>query len=238
MNLIPSRNLRTLVIVCLCVIGIGFPVASSWVFLLDGDRRLAANIMALSYLIGFYGMFLSPWLKVGDLRDWSTWRRLRATVTIWLWTVYLTAVIWELPWLLFHETIRAAKDELWAYSWWAYIDGGDIRYAGWDPTIATLEWFTVINALIGLPVLIHWVRNGRKPGWPLFVFMFTGASHFYQTMQYYVSQALQDFAHVGDTAFDLYVRFFMVNSPWVLLPLCVWCYAWWELSPDAPERES
>jgi hypothetical protein len=35
-------------------------------------------------------------------------------------------------WLISHDWILANADSPWAYMWWAYINGGDARYAAVD----------------------------------------------------------------------------------------------------------
>ena len=52
-----------------------------------------------------------------------------AAALLFLVVSYITHLSWELGWLLLHRAIAGAADQAWAYGWWAYIDGGDLRYA-------------------------------------------------------------------------------------------------------------
>lgn len=201
-----------------------FPVAMAAVFAFDGDRRFWADFLAVGYLIGVYGIVKAPWLPWSGMKNRSAMDKLETTVTMWWWIVYIVAVTWELPYLLFTDIIRNAPDAWWAYTWWAYIDGGDFRYAGYDPTIVTLEWFTVLHGIGGLVALRFWYASGRSSVGALLYLMLSAAWHFNQTMQYYVVEAIQGFPSVGKTAFDLYGRFILVNSPWVIMPVAVWIF--------------
>ncbi|MEN8183644.1 MAG: hypothetical protein ABFS46_14035 [Myxococcota bacterium] len=50
------------------------------------------------------------------------------------------------------ERPRAA----WAYPWWAYIDGGDLRYASSSSTLLMMETLSVANGAVGATGLFLW----------------------------------------------------------------------------------
>lgn len=88
-----------------------FPVASVAVFQYGADRLFVANVVTVCYLIGIYAAAASPWISG---RSRPAIDKLEVTCLIWFWIAFLTAVFWELPWLLNMDRIKAASDQAWA----------------------------------------------------------------------------------------------------------------------------
>lgn len=220
-----SPSLKKKVFGWALVLWSGFPLSMIYVFGLGGDRGAGGNFVSLTYVAGLYGMLTAPWLRSSGLRDRPWQERLEVSVTIWLWIAYIAAVTWELPFVLFFDTIVANADQAWTFVWLPYAEGGDSRYHEFDPTIMTLESLASFNGVIGLTALWFWYRSDRTATLPLVVFLVTASSHLYSTVQYYAVDALTGFPSVGDSfVFDLLLKFIVINSAFIIMPLCtiVW----------------
>jgi hypothetical protein len=220
----------TIGIAIMLMVGAYFP-AMIYVYLLGGDVVLAGNLQSLAYVAGIYTAILAAWLPTSGISDRPRRERFEKMVTVWLWVVYTMAIIWELPWVLFWETFaKAPAGTWWVFPWLAYVSG-DIRYATGDSTIWTFELFTVFNGFIGAAALVAWYRSGRTSIKALVAFLVTASSHLYQTAIYYVVDWLEGFSNVGDDAiFDLLLKFVLINSPFILMPICVILWAAMKLS--------
>jgi len=145
---------------CFGAVALAFPVAAFAVFSLGADRDATADALAVVYAVGlFAGISTSLWPLPG-LRAWSRFERVQSLVLVFAIVSYATHLSWELVWLLFHDAIIAARDSAWAYPWWAYIDGGDLRYAAATPTLLAMETLSVTNGLVGATGLLLWYRSG------------------------------------------------------------------------------
>lgn len=105
------------------------PLGSLAVFGLGTDRATTADVLAWVYSLGLSAACISAFLPLPSLRTWSRRHRVQSSVLLFLVMSYCTHLTWELGWLLLHDSIAAARNSAWAYPWWAYIDGGDSRYA-------------------------------------------------------------------------------------------------------------
>jgi hypothetical protein len=209
----------TLLTATLCL---SFPVASYAVFGAGADRVRTAELLAITFVATMAGLFVAPWLPFPALRGETRYRRLERTVYIWVLVHTLTALTWEIPWMLLHERIAAARDELWAYSWWAYIDGGDTRYLDPNWLVFYVEGWADTNGVLALVALVIWLRSGKTNPLPIYYFMFAAPLHIYPTVLYYVSEIAEGLPNVDTTsAINLYVKFVMANSFWVILPFFV-----------------
>ena len=215
---------------------IAFPVASYAVFGLGADRTLTANALSYVFVFTMTGLLAAPWLPFPSLRGESTYRRLERMIYIWIIVFSLTAVLWEIPWLVLWEQIAGAKDELWAYTWWAYIDGGDVRYIDPDWMVFYVEGWADFNGVMSGIALIAWFRSGKKNVLPIYFFMFVAAVHIVNTMLYLVSEAAIGFPNVDTQSFvNLYIKFFWSNAFWLVLPFFV--LAWGKLTLERVYRD-
>ena len=220
--------MRALVLARILTLGpvlLVFPVGSVAVFRLGADRMLTADVIAWVYSIGLFAAFSTSFWPLPGLRTWGTERRIRSAVLLFVVVSYVTHLSWELIWLLLHERIASARDAAWAYIWWAYIDGGDQRYATAPVELLTIEVLSVVNGLVGATALVLWRRSqGRDPRAVLLV-MATSVVHLYSTSYYYLSEIIAGLPNVDTTSFtDTFIKFGLANAPWLTMP---WVVLWW-----------
>lgn len=198
------------------------PVGMGGVYLFDIERKYMAYLNFWVFDIAMYGMLLTPWLPLKSLANHSKLDRLTLMVQAWVVTYAIIAVTFEIPWIFMWETIGQAQNELWAYTWWAYIEGGDSRYL--DPSFFVLmaEASACIVGVIGGAAIIHWFRSGRNSIAAVYVLMFCSAMHIWPTIYYYTDEILHGFPHVDTTvASNWLAKFILSNSAWLWMPLIV-----------------
>lgn len=233
----PFRNgYTTTLFVLAALLLVAFPAASYAVFELGTDRTATAYAVSFVFCIAMTGLLVTPWLPFPSLRTESTYRRLERMIYIWVTVFSLTAILWEIPWLLMYERIAAAKNELWAYPWWSYIDGGDVRYINPDWMVFYIEGWADFNGVLSGVALIAWLRSGKTNVLPIYYFMFVAAVHIVNTLLYLVSEAAVGFPNVDTTSFvNLYVKFGWANSFWLIMPFFV--LAWGKLTLERVYRD-
>jgi len=204
-----------------------FPVYSFLVFSLHFDRGEVADIFATHVAIAYWLGMAAAFLPLSGLKDWSRLQRIKYVCLAFMLASYLTHVSWELVWLIFHEAISNAKNEMWAYTWWAYIDGGDIRYYQPEANFLMIEVLSVINGSIGLTGLYLLRKSDYKNLLGILMCMSTGVTHTVLTWYYYGTEILTGFESVNTASFnDLWIKFILLNGPWLVFPWFVlyWCY--------------
>jgi hypothetical protein len=219
---------RSLVVARISTLGLvvlAFPIGSVAVFHLGADRTVTADIIAWTYSVGLFTAFTTSFWPLPGLVTWDWERRVRSAVLLFIVVSYVTHLSWELAWLLLHERIASARDAAWAYTWWAYIDGGDQRYATAPVELLTIEVLSVLNGLVGVTALVLWWRSrGRDPRAVLLV-MATAVVHLYSTSYYFLSEILAGLPNVDTTSFtDTFIKFGLANAPWLTMP---WLVLWW-----------
>jgi hypothetical protein len=147
--------------VCFGTVAMAFPLAAVAVFGLGTDRHLTADVLSVVYAFGIVMGLSTAFWPLHSLRDWDSHRRLESLVLVFLGMSYFTHLTWELGWLLMHDAIAASPDAPWAYAWWAYIDGGDARYAHPDSTLIGMEILSVANGCVGAIALTLFLKSGR-----------------------------------------------------------------------------
>ena len=201
------------------------PLGSVAVFALGTDRAATADVLAWVYSVGLATACISPLLPLPGLRAWTRARRIQSAVMVFLVVSYCTHITWELGWLILHDQIAAARDAAWAYPWWAYIDGGDARYATAPVELVTIEVLSVLNGLVGVTALALWWRSRGTDRRAVFMFMATAVVHLYSTSFYYLSEILAGLPSVDTTSFtDMFIKFGLANAPWLTMP---WLVLWW-----------
>jgi len=204
---------------------LAFPVGSVAVFRLGLDRNATADLIAWIYSIGLFAAFSTAFWPLPTLRTWNVERRVASAVWLFLIVSYVTHLSWELGWLLLHEQIAAGRDTAWAYTWWAYIDGGDLRYATAPVALLTIEVLSVANGLIGVTGLSLWWRSGGRDRRAVLLLMATAVVHLYSTSYYFLSEIIAGLPNVDTTSFtDTFIKFGLANSPWLTMP---WLVLWW-----------
>jgi len=204
---------------------LAFPLGTLAVFGLGLSREQTADVIAWTYSLGLFAAFTTAAWPLPSLRGWDAERRARSAALLFLVVSYLTHLTWELGWLLLHERIAAAHDLAWAYPWWAYIDGGDARYATAPVELLTIEILSVANGTMGMIGLLVWVRSAGRDWRAVLVFMATAVVHLYSTSYYYLSEILAGLPNVDTDSFtDAWIKFGLANAPWLTMP---WVVLWW-----------
>ena len=202
-----------------------FPLGSLAVFRFGWDRKLAADAIAWTYSVGLFAAFTTAFWPLPGLRGWSTERRAQSAALLFLVVSYVTHLSWELGWLVLHHRIAVARDAAWAYPWWAYIDGGDARYAVAPPSLISIEILSVTNGLLGVLALTLWWRSSGQDRRAVLLFMATAIVHLYSTSFYYLSELIAGLPSVDTTSFTgLWIKFGLANVPWLTMP---WVVLWW-----------
>ena len=206
---------------------IAFPLYSYLVFGMNHDRAETANLFSIQVTLAYWLGILAPFLPLPKLRSWTTFQRLQAVCLTFMIVSYSTHLSWELAWLILHEDIASANNEMWAYTWWAYIDGGDIRYYNPESNFLMIEVLSVINGSIGVTGLILLWRSKFQNPLGTLLCMSTAVTHTVLTWYYYGTEILTGFESVNTESFvDLWVKFIFLNGPWLVFPwlVLIWGY--------------
>jgi hypothetical protein len=218
---------------------LAFPAAAAAVFLMGADRDRTADVLAVIYSVGLFSAFTTSLWPLPSLRAWSRFERLQSMCLLFMIVSYATHLTWELGWLVFHESIQAARDAAWAYPWWAYIDGGDLRFAGSSPTLLMMETLSVANGLIGALGLYLWYASRGKDERAVLLCMATAVVHLYSTSLYYGGEILGGLRNVDTTSFvDTWIKFGLANAPWIVFPWFVLFWGWRSLEASASRTRS
>lgn len=220
----PSKALRLVWIIAFGSLVLGGSVYSNLALQPGADRKFIAQILnshtVIAYYIGIFAAMLLP-----SLRKWTSYERLQAVVFPFLIMSYVVQLTWELGFVLLNKQIANARNESWAYSWWSYLDGGDYRYLNPEAPILTMEILGITNAIVGVIGLIYLKRTKFTDYRATLIIMAVEAIQIPLTWYYYLSEALSGFAHVNTASIvDFGVTFFLVNSPWLILP---WMVLYW-----------
>jgi hypothetical protein len=207
-------------------VALAFPVAAIAVFGFGSDRHLTADALSVVYAFGIaLGLSTAFW-PLRSLRGWSAARRVESLVLVYLGMSYFTHLTWELGWLAAHDAIGAHPEAPWAYAWWAYIDGGDARYAHPTVTLLAMEGLSVANGLIGAVALTRFMRSQRTSRGAVLVLAGTAVVHLYSASLYYLTEVLDGLPNVNTASFiGTYVKFWLANAPWIVVPWFVFGWA-------------
>ena len=218
----PARSLRVVWIVAFGSLVLGFPAYTALVFVADFDRGTMADALSVQATVAYFLGIFAALLPLRALRGWSRYARLQATVLAFVLCSYLTHLSWELGWLILHGPIADARDSFWAYPWWGYIDGGDLRYLNPEPHFLMIEVLSVINGSIGIVGLVLLRRSKFTDYRGTLLVMSTAVTHTVLTWYYYGSEILSGFESVDTSSFlDVGVKFVLLNSPWLIAPWLV-----------------
>jgi len=206
-------------------VALAFPVAGFAVFGLGADRDTTADVLALVYSMGLFAGFTTSLWPLPSLRYWTPFERVESMCLLFLIVSALTHLSWELVWLVLHDTIAVSRDAAWAYPWWAYIDGGDMRYAEATSTLVVMETLSVVNGCVAATGLFLWYRSkGDDPRAPLLL-MATAVVHLYSTSLYFGGEIVEGLPNVDTTSvIDTWFKFGLANAPWIVFP---WFVLYW-----------
>ena len=189
------------------------------------DRGPVADVLAVVYSVGLFAAFTTSCWPLPSVRRWSAFQRIQSMCLLFLVVSYAPHLSWERAWLLLHDSIQNSRDAAWAYSWWAYIDGGDMRYATAPPTLPTMEVLSVTNGVLGSVGFYRWVRSRGTDRVAVLLFMATAVVHLYSTSLYFGGEILAGLPNVDTTSFlDTWIKFGLANAPWIVFP---WFALYW-----------
>jgi hypothetical protein len=200
-------------------------VAAVSVFVFDVDRASAADCVTIVFFSAIIGLLSTPWWPVATQRGRPRFESLQGMVMIWFGVAFLIHVTWEFGWVVFRDTIRVSPDSIWAYPWWAYIDGGDLRYASGSAVVIAIETVTVANGVLGLSALWLRHRSGGRSSLSTLILMATAVIHIYGTTLYLATEALDGYPNVRISSFiDFALKFWLLNGIWLVMP---WAVLYW-----------
>ena len=203
-----------------CTLGpvaLAFPVAALAVFGWGYDREATADLLAVVYSFGLFLGFTTSLWPLPSLQAWTRHQRIESLCLLFLIVSTITHLSWELIWLIGHEAIAASRDAAWAYPWWAYIDGGDLRYANATPTLLMMELLSVANGLVGALGLVLWYRSRDRRA--VLLFMAMAVVHLYSTSLYYGGEIFAGLPNVDTSSvLDTWIKFGLANASWLVFP--------------------
>ena len=209
---------------------LAFPAGTWAVYGAGVDRGVAADALAWVYGVGLFAAFTTAFWPLPSLASWDRQRRLRSASLLFLGVSYLTHLSWELGWLVAHDAIVEARDRAWAYPWWAYIDGGDSRYATVPVELVAIELLSVTNGSVGVLAFVLWIRSRGADARAVLLFMGTAVVHLYSASFYYATEILAGLPSVDTTSFTkTWITFGLANAAWVTMPWVVLAWGWGEL---------
>jgi len=224
-TLVSYRDLILARVLTLGPVVLAFPLGIIAVFYLGLDRNRTADLIAWCYSLGLFAAFTTAFWPLPGLRGWTRMDRAQSAAFLFVIVSYVTHLSWELGWLILHERMAALRDVPWAYVWWAYIDGGDMRYANGPVELVSIEILSVINGLIGVTGLVLWYRSRGRDMRAVLLLMATAVVHLYSASFYFLSEILAGMPNVDTSSFtDTWVKFGLANAPWLTMP---WVVLWW-----------
>ncbi len=186
------------------------------------DITTQAYISFWTFDFCLFAMFMVPWLKLPALATYTNHERFTYMIEIWIWLYVLVAYIYEVPWVLFYHEIAYAEDKLWAFQWWAYIHGGDIRYLYVEKHVLWAEAWACLNAMIASVGLYLWHKSGRNSIAAVYIFMFCAGMHIAPTVQYYSLEIMHHFPSVDvGNPNNFIAKFILSNMSWLVMPFFV-----------------
>lgn len=196
-----------------------------------GVHYAGLDITEMAYIsfwvfdLSVFGMLLTPWLPLPALKNHTTYQRLQFMIEIWVWIYVLIALTYEIPWVFGYDEIAYAEDELWAFPWWSYIHGGDIRYLYVDLHVLFAEVWACTNAAIAAVALYLWYKSKRTSTTAVYILMFCAGMHIAPTVQYYSLEAFHHFPNVDTgNVHNFWGKFIFSNSPWLFMPFIVFTW--------------
>lgn len=205
---------------------LAFPVYTALAFGAGLDRERLADVLSVQVALCYWLGFGAALLPLPGLRTLPRRRRIHLVVVPYLIASVTTHLVWEGLWVALNNQISAARDSAWAYPWWGYIDGGDLRY--FEPTneFLMLEVLSLMNGVIGTVGLV--LLFGSRFTNPLGTLMVMTVAVIETVLAYYYfgTEILSGFAHVEPTFMDLGIKFIFLNAPWLVFPWIVlaWGY--------------
>lgn len=190
------------------------------------SHKVATNTMTILHVLLFATALALPWMKLPGMRDRTRAQRMDGMIIVWLFICLAPRFIWELPWLLFLDQIKAGvlHNELWTYFWSPYLVGGDSRYLNGDPLIVTLEWIAFFVGMFELYAVVRFFRQGKRFTITQLSFIMAGMIvEVTLPAVYFGTEIANHLSNVSSTT-DLIIKFALLNAFWCTLPLIT--FAW------------
>lgn len=190
------------------------------------SHGVASNTMVLLHVAAFATALALPWMPLPGQRGRTRSEKLSATVIVWIFICLTPRFIWELPWLLFLDQIRAGVEQgaLWTYAWSPYLVGGDARYLNGDPLVITLEWIALFVGMFELYAIVQFFRNGKRFTNNQLGFIMGGMIvEVTLPAVYFGTEIANNMENVASPV-DMWVKFILLNIFWCTMPLVT--YFW------------
>ncbi len=192
-----------------------------------GVSHFAASTGLVVVVVGCFVTALAlPWLPLPGQRDWTRSERLGAMVIVWVFIALIPRFIWELPWLLFFDQIRAGVESgaLWTYMWSPILLGGDARYLNGDPLIVVLEWIAFFVGLFEAYALVQFFRNGKRFTSTQLSFIMGGMIVEVTLPAVYFGVEIANNLESMSSPAEMWIKFVVLNLLWCTMPLVT--YFW------------
>lgn len=222
--LVKSEASLLIAIFALLLSNVGF-MGGLAVHFWDVDIKEMAYVSFWVFDLCLLGMYVVPWLKLPSLTNYTTHQRFTFMIEVWVWVYVLIALTYEVPWIFGYSQMAYAEDELWAYPWWSYIQGGDIRYLYVEKHVLFSEAWACTNAAVASVALYIWYKSGRSSTTAVYMLMFCAGMHIAPTVQYYSLEAFHNFPNV-DTGnpHNFWGKFIFSNCSWLIMPFVVFTW--------------
>jgi hypothetical protein len=203
-----------------------FSIPACWALgnIYGWDRRVASNTFYLVFFVVYAGVLALPWLNLAGQEGLTPEQRLGKMCVAWICLEIAAAIFWSGPWLLFPATIVAAKGQMWAYGWWAYMDGGDTRYTVTDAGLLAMENMGIVTATACAIILVRRLMTGRFTDVQLVALILFQLTEFGVIATYYVSGFHLNLSELGGF-WGITIKYIGSNIFWLVMPCVVFYWA-------------
>lgn len=187
-----------------------------------GISHVVASTTLVVFVVACFVTALAlPWLPLPDQRGRTRSERLGAMVIVWVFIALIPRFIWELPWLLFFDQIRAGVENgaLWTYMWSPILLGGDARYLNGDPLIVVLEWIAFFIGLFEAYAMVQFFRNGKRFTNNQLAFIMGGMIVEVTLPAVYFGVEIANNLESMTSPVEMWVKFVVLNLLWCTMPL-------------------
>ena len=192
-----------------------------------GVSHTVASTTLVVIVVGCFLTALAlPWLPLPDQRHRTKSQRFGSMVIVWVFIALTPRFIWELPWLLFFDQIRAGVENgsLWTYMWSPILLGGDARYLNGDPLIVVLEWIAFFVGLFEAYALVQFFRNGKRFTSTQLSLIMGGMIVEVTLPAVYFGVEIANNLESMTSPLEMWIKFVVLNLLWCTMPLVT--YFW------------
>jgi hypothetical protein len=192
-----------------------------------GVSHVVASTTLVVFVVGCFLTALAlPWLPLPGQRDRTKSERLSAMVIVWVFIALIPRFIWELPWLLLFDQIKAGVQHgaLWTYMWSPILLGGDARYLNGDPLIVVLEWIAFFVGLFEAYAMVQFFRNGKRFTSTQLSFIMGGMIVEVTLPAVYFGVEIANNLQSMTSPVEMWIKFVVLNLLWCTMPFVT--YFW------------